>query len=93
MSRLPPLSGDEPDPGQALAHPTLGPVIVERVLRRTRSESGVTILIIGASYADGHALTPADDDEDEDVAPWHDPDYVQALVDQAAHERAFDGTA
>lgn len=75
--------------GQLIVHPTLGPVVCKRILRRRSSSSGPPILTIGVRPWDGgHHLAPPEDDEN--VAPWHDPQYVEALIDQAARQRAFD---
>ena len=75
------LAGDEPGPGQVIAHPDLGAVICVGVAVRDHTGVGPPLLGVLVRFATQAELDLAVGAVELE-SPWHDPEYVQVLLDQ-----------
>ena len=76
------LAGDEPAPGQVIAHPELGAVTCVGVACREETGVGPPLLGVLVRSATEVEVERAQRDVDPD-SPWLDLEFVEILLDQA----------
>jgi len=76
------LAGDEPERGQVIAHPELGPVTCVGIAGKEDTGVGPALLDVLVRSATDDEVARAECHVDPD-SPWLDPEFVEILLDQA----------